>query len=141
MEIFWAVVVLILSFLLLVWGGDKFVDASIGVSKKLKIPSVVVGATITSIGTTLPELLVTVFSGASDSASLALGNAMGSIIFNSCLIGGILLICLTLKGSNSKTPSLLLIFSATFLCVTAINKKLDLWECIILLILFVTFFV
>lgn len=141
MEIFLAIVILIASFLLLIWGGDKFVDSCIGVSKKLKISPVIVGATITSIGTTLPELLVTIFAGASNSSSLAIGNAMGSIIFNSCIIGGILLICLTIKNQQSKAPAMLLILSVLFVCVSSFNKQLDLWECILLLVLFMVFFV
>lgn len=140
MEIVFAVLVLILSFGLLIWGGDKFVDASIALSQKLKIPSAIIGATITSIGTTLPELLVTIFAGASESSGLAVGNALGSIAFNGAIIGGLLLIFTTVSlKETGKTSAVMLIFSIVLTLLMSIDKNIAIWECIILICIFVTF--
>lgn len=140
MDIFWAVLILIGSFLLLIWGGDKFVDASIGIAKKLKIPVAIIGATITSIGTTLPELLVTVFASTADSSGLAVGNGLGSVIFNSAIIGGILLIFMTVGLKDSgKLSGIMLIFAIALLFVMSLNGKVGLWECILLFAIFLAF--
>lgn len=142
MEIFLAVLILIGSFLLLIWGGDKFVDASISLAQKLKIPVAIIGATITSIGTTLPELLVTIFASTSGSAGIAVGNGLGSIIFNTGIIGGILLVfmCVSLKG-GVKLSAFTLIFTMLMLFIMSINGVVGLWECVILLAIFVAFIV
>jgi len=140
MEIFLAIVILIGSFLLLIWGGDKFVDASVGLAKKLKIPPAIIGATLTSIGTTLPELLVTIFAGSSESTSLAVGNALGSIAFNGALIGGILLIFTVVSFKETgKTSAILLLFSICLTYVMSLDKNVAVWECIVLLIVFSAF--
>ena len=140
MEIFLAILVLIFSFLLLIWGGDKFVNASLGLAKKLKIPPAIVGATITSIGTTLPELLVTIFASSGESSGIAVGNALGSIAFNGAIIGGILLVfTIVYLKDTGKASVLMLLFSVLLTMVFAINKNIELWECIILICIFVCF--
>lgn len=142
MEIVLSVFILIVAFIVLVFGGNKFVDSSIALSKKLKIPPAVVGATITSIGTTLPELLVTIFSSSSDASGLAVGNSLGSIIFNSCIIGGILLLCMAVSLKESgKLCAVLLLFILGITCVMCINGSLGIWEAMVLLVLFVAFII
>lgn len=141
MEIFLAIVILIGSFLLLIWGGDKFVDASIALAKKLRIPPAIIGATITSIGTTLPELLVTLFAG-SESAGLAVGNALGSIAFNGALIGGILLIFTMVSLKDTGIASaVMLIFSLFLTLIMSLDKTVAVWECAILICIFICFMV
>lgn len=142
MEIILAILIMIGAFLLLIWGGDKFVDASIALAKKLKIPMAIIGATITSIGTTLPELLVTIFASTSDSSGLAVGNGLGSIIFNTAIIGGILLIFMTVSLKDcGKTSALILVFTLALLVVMSLNKVVGIWECVILLVIFVMFII
>ena len=77
MDIFLAIVILIASFALVIYGGNKFVDSSVGIAKKLNIPTPIIGATLVSVGTTIPELLVTIFSSTSKASGLAVGNAIG----------------------------------------------------------------
>lgn len=140
MEIFLAIVFLIGSFLLIIWGGDRFVDASIALSKKLRIPPAIIGATITSIGTTLPELLVTLFAAGSSSSGLAVGNALGSMAFNGAVIGGILLIfCIISLKDTGKSSSIMLLLSVFLTLVMSIDKKIAIWECIILIVIFSCF--
>lgn len=140
MDVLLNILIIIVCFVAIIWGGDRFVDASVALAKKIKVPTAVIGATITSIGTTLPELLVTVFSGASNASGLAMGNALGSVIFNSCVIGGLLLIFLSINIKESgKTSIVLLAFSVAVASIMCINKALSLWECIILLLFFMAF--
>ena len=140
MEVFLAIVILIASFALVIYGGNLFVDSSVGIAKKLKIPTPIIGATLVSIGTTIPELLVTIFSSSSDASGLAVGNALGSIIFNTCLIGGILLLCVLITIKSSVLPGfILLIFSVVLTGIMVINKNISLMESIVLLCLFIIF--
>ena len=82
MKIFVAVLLLIVALFLVIKGGDVFVDSSKDIAKRLKIPSLVFGATIASIATTLPELLIAIFSSLDGTTDLAVGNAVGSLLCN-----------------------------------------------------------
>lgn len=104
MEILLNILLLITSFILVIYGGNKFVDSAIILAKRLKISPAIIGASIVSIGTTLPELLVSIFSSAGGKAEISVGNALGSIIFNSCIIGGILILFVKNKTKTTLTP-------------------------------------
>ncbi len=83
------VLLFILGLILICLGGDRLVDAAVAIAKKLGIPQIVVGATIVSLGTTLPEVLVSTTAAFDGSAAIAAGNAFGSIICNTALIAGL----------------------------------------------------
>lgn len=83
------VLLFLLGLILICAGGDRLVDAAVAIAKKLKIPQIVVGATIVSLGTTLPEILVSTTAAFDGSAAIAAGNAFGSIICNTALIAGL----------------------------------------------------
>lgn len=78
-----------LGFVLLIIGGDKFVDGATGVAKRYHIPELLIGATVVSIGTTLPEVMVSATSAAKGIGDIAYGNAIGSIICNTSLIAAL----------------------------------------------------
>ena len=78
-----------LGFVLLIIGGDKFVDGATGVAKRYHIPELLIGATVVSIGTTLPEVMVSATSAAKGIGDIAYGNAIGSVICNTSLIAAI----------------------------------------------------
>ena len=84
-----AVILFVTGLILICLGGDRLVDAAVAIAKKLGIPQIVVGATIVSLGTTLPEILVSTTAAFDGSAAIAAGNAFGSIICNTALIAGI----------------------------------------------------
>ena len=73
------VILFITGLILICLGGDRLVDAAVAIAKKMGIPQIVVGATIVSIGTTLPEVLVSTTAAFDGSAAVATGNAFGSI--------------------------------------------------------------
>lgn len=82
-------VIIALSLYVLGKGADVLVNEAIGISVKKGIPKVVIGATIVSLGTTIPEVTVSVFAAINGNPGLALGNAIGSIITNTALILGL----------------------------------------------------
>lgn len=83
------VALFVLGLVLICLGGDKLVDAAVAIAKKIGIPQIVVGATIVSLGTTLPEILVSTTASFNGSSAIAAGNAFGSIICNTALIAGL----------------------------------------------------
>ena len=81
-----AVLLFILGFILLIKGGDWFVDGATDIAHKFKLPEILIGATVVSIGTTLPELMVSAGSAFAGHGEIAYGNAIGTIICNTALV-------------------------------------------------------
>ena len=81
-----AVVLFAVGLVFLIKGGDWFVNGSVGIAKRLKVPEILIGATVVSIGTTLPEVMVSATSAVQGHGQIAYGNAIGSIICNTALI-------------------------------------------------------
>lgn len=92
-------VLLILGFILLIKGADIFVDGSSSVARLLKVPSVIIGLTIVSIGTSAPEAAVSITAGISGSNEIAISNVLGSNIFNLLMVIGI---CAVIKSFESN---------------------------------------
>ncbi len=90
MELVLSVIYLIGGFMLLIYGADKFVDGAVALSKKLGIPSLIVGLTIVAAGTSMPEMAVSVSSAMAGSADMATSNVIGSNMFN---VLGVLGVC------------------------------------------------
>ena len=88
MDIFLNVLLLLLGFVMLVKGADIFVDGSSNVAKIFKIPSIIVGLTVVSMGTSLPELAVSTTAALNGSNEIALSNVVGSNFFNLLVVLG-----------------------------------------------------
>ena len=73
----------------LIKGGDWFVDGATGIARRFRLPELLIGATVVSIGTTLPEVMVSTTSALSGHGEIAYGNAIGSVICNTSLIAAI----------------------------------------------------
>ncbi len=83
------ILLLVLGFILLIKGGDWFVDGATGIARRFHLPEILIGATVVSIGTTLPEVMVSAGAAMQGSGSIAYGNAIGSIICNTALIAAL----------------------------------------------------
>ena len=84
-----AFVLLIIGFVLLVKGADVFVDGSSSIAKFFKIPSIIIGLTIVAFGTSAPEAAVSIIAGINGSNGIAVGNVIGSNMFNLLMVIGI----------------------------------------------------
>ena len=84
-----AVLVLLVGFLLLIKGADAFVDGSSAVARRLRVPGLVIGLTIVAMGTSLPELAVSVTAALAGSNEIAVSNVTGSNIFNLMIVLGV----------------------------------------------------
>lgn len=89
MEILLNIVLLVVGFVLLIKGADFFVDGSASLAKKMKIPSLIVGLTIVAMGTSAPELAVSISSAVKGSNGLAVSNVIGSNMFNLLMVLGV----------------------------------------------------
>lgn len=117
-----AVVLFVIGLLLIMLGGDRFVDASIVISEKLGIPQIIVGATIVSLGTTLPEVLTSTTAALSNQGDMAIGNAFGSIVCNTALIAAITQICKPSNGVERADISWRsILFFATYVVVSTVG--------------------
>lgn len=86
---FWAQVpALILEVLILFWGGDRLVAGAVGVARKLKMSRMAIGATVVALGTSLPELLVSMMAALESHGDVAVGNVLGSNVANVGLVLG-----------------------------------------------------
>lgn len=78
-----------LGLIFLIKGGDWFVDGATGIARRFHLPELLIGATVVSIGTTLPEVMVSATSALSGHGEIAYGNAIGSVICNTALIAAL----------------------------------------------------
>lgn len=106
-----AIGIFFIGLLLIIKSGDTFVNAAIRLAEITHIPKILIGATIVSLATTLPELLVSVMSVAQGSIDLGISNNIGSVICNTGLIMGISILCMPqhLSGSSFRDKGLMLI--------------------------------
>lgn len=88
MELFWAIVLLVVGFVLLIKGADWFVDGSSSVAKFLGVPSIIIGLTVVAFGTSMPEASVSISSAIKGANELAVSNVVGSNIFNLLVVLG-----------------------------------------------------
>ena len=132
------------GFILLIKGGDWFVDAATGIAKRFHLPELLIGATVVSIGTTLPEVMTSAMGAMSGAGAIAYGNAIGSIICNTALIAAIT-IAIKPGKANKKT----LIFPVTFFFIVAafyalnayVFKGFGRWSGYVLLAAFVVYMI
>ena len=101
MDMLKAIGILLVGFVLLIKGADFFVEGSSAVAKKLRIPSIIVGLTIVAIGTSMPELAVSVSAALAGNNEIAISNVVGSNIFNLLVVCGVCSLFAPLAVSKS----------------------------------------
>ena len=116
-----SVILFAIGLVLLIKGGDWFVDGATGIAKRFRLPDIVVGATVVSIGTTLPEVMVSTTGALAGSGAMAYGNAIGSIICNTALIAAISITVNPgpVNVKSMKTPVIFFFGSAALYCVAS----------------------
>lgn len=138
------IVLFIIGLVLLIKGGDWFVDGATGVAKRFRLPDIIVGATVVSIGTTLPEVMVSTTGALMGQGAMAYGNAIGSIICNTALIAAISVTC-NPGPVNTKTMKMPVIFffvSAAVYCLAAYGLgEFPRWIGFVMLAIFVLYIV
>ncbi len=127
---------------LLIKGGDWFVDSATGIAKRFHVPEIIIGATVVSIGTTLPEVMVSATAAVNQNGAIAYGNAIGSIICNTALISA-LTIAIRPAPVNRKAivmPVIFFFVSAAIYVVAAYGfGRFDRWLGIVMLLVFAVY--
>ena len=110
------VLLFIVGLLCLIKGGDWFVDGATGLARRFHVPELLIGATVVSIGTTLPEVMVSTTSALTGHGEIAYGNAIGSVICNSALIAAIPIVAKPGKvdPKSLRTPVMFFFVAAAF---------------------------
>ena len=125
-----------LGLVLLIKGGDWFVDGATGLAHRFHLPELLIGATVVSIGTTLPEVMVSAQAALAHNSGISYGNAIGSIICNTSLIAA-LTIAIRPSGVNPKTlrlPAAAFFIAAAFYMLTAyLAGSFERWHGLVLL--------
>lgn len=129
-------VLLVVGLLLIIKGGDLFVSAAVRIAEFMRLPHVVIGSTLVSLATTMPELVVSVMAGAKGQSGLAVGNAVGSVV---CNLGLILGVTATIKHVDVhprvlKSPLLVMVACAVLLILMTHNLVLARWQGMLLFI-------
>ena len=135
---------LLVGFVLLVKGADFFVDGASGIAKKLKVSSFIIGVTVVAIGTSAPELAVTVVDAVGGSGELIVGNILGSNIINIFLILGVSAVVCELpveKTTRFIDLPFLIVTSALFVVLGYFGGTFEWWEGLILVLLYLVFMV
>ena len=111
----------LVGLLFLIKGGDWFVDGASALARRFHLPELLIGATVVSIGTTLPEVMVSTMSALSGHGEIAYGNAIGSVICNAALIAAITIAVRPGKvdPKTLKMPVLFFFAAAAIYCVAA----------------------
>ncbi len=136
-------VIFVVGLIFIIKGGDWFVDSASWFAEATGIPKFVVGATVVSFATTLPELLVSVRAAMNGSAQLAIGNAVGSVTANTTLIMGVSLVAMA-GAVNRKSFTLkggLLLAASIGLTLLSLSLELPTWSAYILWAIFLIFMI
>jgi len=142
MEIVVPILWIIGGFILLIKGAEFLVDGSSSIAKKAHIPEIIIGLTIVSIGTSMPELFVSTTSAINGHSDMAIGNVVGSNICNLLLILGLSSIIRAVKFQREtrfiEIP-MTLVLTAIFMALCNTGNVLTRAEAIVLIVLFVMF--
>lgn len=132
-------VMLVIGFVLLVWGADKFVEGASALARKMGVSPLLVGLTIVAFGTSMPELAVSVTAALRGANEIAVGNVVGSNVFNLLVVAGLsAVICpLVMDKMLLRRDWPLSIFAAVLLLVAiAPDHVIARWEGAVLLVIF-----
>ncbi len=139
-----SVLLFAVGLVLLIKGGDWFVDGATGIARRFNLPDIIVGATVVSIGTTLPEVMVSTTGALLGQGAMAYGNAIGSIICNTSLIAAIS-VAVNPGPVNTKTmkmPVIFFFFASAVYCVAAyVLGEFPRWLGFVLLAIFVAYMI
>lgn len=134
-------ILLIVGFILLIKGADLFVDGASSVAAKLKVPSLIIGLTVVSMGTSMPEAAVSISASLSGDNGISLGNVIGSNIFNLLMVVGVSSVILPIVTDRDilKRDTPINIGITVILGIMLFDGNLSRLDALILLLLFAAY--
>ena len=141
MELTLIIALFLLGIVFIVKGGDLFVDAAAWMAEVSGIPKLIIGATIVSLATTLPEMLVSVMAAAQGKVDMAIGNAVGSVTANLGLIMAISLICMpgVIRRRDYLAKAVLMLAASALVVVSGLMGQVGLAISLVLIAVFAAF--
>lgn len=141
MTVFVTILLFLIGVALIVKGGDIFVDAASWIAEISGIPKLIIGATIVSIATTLPENIVSCMAAAQGKIDMSIGNAVGSVTANIGLIMAISILCMpsAIKRKDYLVKSVLMLLASAVIVVGGFFGKLNLPLVILLIVILAVF--
>ena len=139
--LFLVIVLFAVGLICIIKGGDLFVDAATWIAEASGIPKFIIGATVVSFATTMPEMLVSVFSAFEGNADIAVGNAVGSVTANTGLIMCLSLVCMSCAMTRRQfaVKACLLVGAIAMLFAFTRDSSLSVVESIVIMLIFVGF--
>lgn len=140
---FFVLLLFVAGLVCIIKGGDFFVDAATWIAEASGIPKFIIGATVVSFATTMPEMLVSVFSAFEGNADIAVGNAVGSVTANTGLIMCLSLVCMECGMTRKQfgVKACLLLAAIAILFAFTRDSRLSIVESIVILLIFAAFMV
>lgn len=134
-----ALLLLVVGIVLIIKGGDFFVDAAVWVAEVLKMPKFLIGATIVSLATTLPEMIVSIIAVSGGDYAISIGNAVGSVTANTGLILAISAIFVSgaVKRKDFGVKAILIILSSLILFIFSLAGSFGYLPSVLLMLIFV----
>ena len=132
----------IVGIVFIIKGGDLFVDASSWIAEMSGIPRLIIGATIVSLATTLPEILVSVMAAMKGKVDMSIGNAVGSVTANIGLIMAVSLICIpfVIERKDYLVKSILMMSASVLILIAGFLGQVGNILSVVLFIIFAIFF-
>ena len=135
------VIFIVLGIVLVLWGADRLTEGAVAVAEKLKVPQIVIGLTIVAVGTSMPEFCVSLVSAIKGTPDLAVGNVVGSNIFNTLLIVGVAAVIapITILPSTVKKDIPFALVASALLMMLGYDGNLSRIDAVVLLLMFAAF--
>lgn len=133
---------IVLGTVLIVWGADRLTEGAVAIAAKMHIPEIIIGLTIVAFGTSAPEFAVSLSSALKGTADMAVGNIVGSNIFNTMFIIGVAALVLpiaTTRAMVKKDIPFAIVASIILLALCAYDRELSRWDALILLVVLCIF--
>ncbi|MBF1627988.1 calcium/sodium antiporter [Prevotella sp.] len=135
------VLFIFVGIVLVLWGADRLTDGAVAVAEKMKMPQIVIGLTIVAMGTSMPEFCVSLVSALKGTTDLAVGNIVGSNIFNTLLIVGVSawVAPMTILKSTVRKDIPFALFASVILLIMCLDGNISRLDAGILFVLFLVF--
>ena len=137
------IVFIVIGIVLVLWGADRMTDGAVALAQRMNIPQIVIGLTVVAIGTSAPELFISLVSALKGTPGLAVGNVVGSNIFNTMLIVGsaALISPMLIAPSTVKKDIPFTVVASVMLALLCLDKNISRFDAILLFALFIIFMI
>lgn len=138
-----SIILIIIGMALVLWGADRLTDGAVAIAQRMNVPEIVIGLTIVAMGTSMPEFCVSFAGALKGTADLAVGNVVGSNIFNAMLIVGVAATVapMSILKSTVKKDIPFAVFASLILFQLCLNNRITRIEAFVLLIMFAVFMI